>query len=247
MTGAAGALGSIIADELAARGWSLVLSGLPTDDCDAVAERLVADHDGAQACVIPADLREPSQIRRLVEEAVAWKGHLDCLVNNAGRPSRSSIATITVEEWEASLRVNLSAPMLLIQAFAANFRRDNGPGSIINMTSRTYASGGPVAYVSSKAGLVGLTRAAAYEFGPHGIRVNAVAPSLMDTPFTAGSRTDEEMAEYMARQAQASALKRSPDLREVATTVAFLAGRDSSFMTGEVVHVAGGLQLPPVF
>ncbi|WP_382306820.1 SDR family NAD(P)-dependent oxidoreductase [Herbiconiux sp. UC225_62] len=246
VTGAAGGLGTAIAETLAERGWSLVLTGLPTDPCEQLAADLRERHPDIDAVAISGDLTEPDQISALVAAAVEWKGALTGLVNNAGRPSRSTLASVTPGEWDAALAVNLKAPVLLIQAFAAHYRDDQVGGSIVNIASRTYASGGPVAYVASKAGLVGVTRAAAFELGPKGIRVNAVAPSMVETGFVAGSRTPEEMAAYRARQSGLSALKRSLTVREIATSVAYLAGDDSSFVTGEVLHVAGGLQLPPM-
>jgi NAD(P)-dependent dehydrogenase (short-subunit alcohol dehydrogenase family) len=246
VTGAAGGLGSAIAETLAERGWSLVLTGLPSDPCEELAADLRERYPGAEVTAISSDLTDPDQITSLVAAAVAWKGALTCLVNNAGRPSRSTLASITPAEWDAALSVNLKAPVLMTQAFAAHYRDDQLGGSIVNVASRTYASGGPVAYVASKAGLVGVTRAAAFELGPRGIRVNAVAPSMVETGFVAGSRTPEQMDAYRARQSGLSALKRSLTVREIATSVAYLAGDDSSFVTGEVLHVAGGLQLPPM-
>jgi NAD(P)-dependent dehydrogenase (short-subunit alcohol dehydrogenase family) len=246
ITGAAGGLGSSIAETFAERGWSLVLSGLPTDPLPALAAGLRARHPNLEVEIITADLTHPADITRLVADAATWKGTLTCLVNNAGRPSRARLDSISPDEWDAALAVNLKAPVLLIQAFAQHYRDDQLGGSIVNIASRTYASGGPVAYVASKAGLVGVTRAAAFELGGRGIRVNAVAPSMVETPFVAGSRTPREMDAYRARQSALSALKRSLTTREIATTVVYLAGDDSSFVTGEVIHVAGGLQLPPM-
>ena len=245
ITGAAGGLGSAIADTLAERGWSLVLSGLPSDPLDALAADLASRH-GVDTLVLTADLTDAAQISQLVRAADAWKLGIDCLINNAGRPSRATIDDITVEEWDAAFAVNLRAPMLLTQAFASCFRVTQSTGSIVNMASRTYTTAGPPAYVSSKAGIIGLTRSSAFALGPRGIRVNAVAPSLVATPFVSGSRTPEQMGDYVARQSALSALKRSPVPSEIATAVAFLAGGDSSYITGEVLHVAGGLQLPPI-
>jgi NAD(P)-dependent dehydrogenase (short-subunit alcohol dehydrogenase family) len=246
ITGAAGALGSTIAEVLAERGWSLVLTGQHSDDVAGLAADLGHRHPEGAFTGLNADLANPSQISSLVTEAAAWHGQLDCLVNNAGRPTRSPLQSISITEWDGAIAVNLRAPMLLMQAFAAEYRAHQTSGAIVNIASRTYATGGPVAYVAAKAGLVGITRSAAFELGPRGIRVNAVAPSMVETPFVAGSRTPAEMDDYRSRQSALSALKRPLAPREIATAVAYLASDDASFVTGEVLHVAGGLQLPPV-
>jgi len=245
VTGAAGALGTAISIALAERGWSVALAGLPGEPLDALAERLGAAH-GVRATVHVGDLGVADQASGVVDDAWDAHGGLHGLVNNAGRPTRSTFATLSIEEWDASMAVNLRAPMLTMQAFAARWSPDQGSGAIVNVSSRTYASGGPPAYVAAKAGLVGLTRAAAFEFGPRGIRVNAIAPSMLVTPFTAGSRTAEQLAASADVQARMSALRRVPDVSEIAASAAYLLGPDSSFVTGEVLHVAGGLQLPPV-
>ncbi|MDJ0351063.1 SDR family oxidoreductase [Cryobacterium sp. PH29-G1] len=242
ITGAAGGLGSAIAGELASRGWSLVLTDRPGVDLNGLVAELSRDHHPGVFSAISADLADPEQLTELVHAA----GHLDCLVNNAALPSSARLVDVTVLEWDQVLAINLRAPMLLIQAVARVFAAQGTGGSIVNVASRVWATGGPAAYVAAKAGLVGLTHAAAFEFGPLGVRVNAVAPSAVETAFTTGSRSAAALADFQGRQAALSALGRAPDVREIATSVAFLAGSDSSFITGEVLHVCGGLQLPPM-
>lgn len=246
ITGAAGALGTAIADVLATRGWSLVLTDLPTADLEAPTTALQARYPASDYCALPADLSNPAEITGLISRAIAWKGRVDSLINNAAQPTRAGISDISVPEWERVMNVNLRAPMLLMQALAPFLRVQGTGGSIVNVASRVWATGGPAAYVAAKAGLVGLTRSAAFEFGPIGVRVNAVAPSAVATRFTSGSRSMEAMDEFQLRLENLSALKRAPEIREIATSVAYLAGEDSSFVTGEVLHVCGGLQLAPV-
>ncbi|WP_448811781.1 SDR family NAD(P)-dependent oxidoreductase [Agromyces bauzanensis] len=246
VTGAAGALGSVMASVLATRGWSLALAGMPGEPLDELARRLESEHENTTISTHVADLAVPTEATGLVIAAAERHGRIDGLVNNAGRPARSTFKTITVDEWDAAMAVNLRAPMLTMKAFVRVYDPAFGPGAIVNISSRTYATGGPPGYVAAKAGLVGLTRAAAYEFGKQGIRVNAVAPSMMATPFTAGSRSSDQLAASMDAQARMSALHRLPDIAEIAAGVAYLIGPDATYVTGEVLHIAGGLQLPPM-
>jgi 3-oxoacyl-[acyl-carrier protein] reductase len=242
VTGAAGGLGSAIAHELASRGWSLVLTDRPGVNMADLLADLRSHHPSGVFRDFSADLADPTQLAELVRHA----GHVDCLVNNAALPSSSSLGEITVSEWNRVLNINLRAPMLLMQAVARVFSAQGTGGSIVNVASRVWATGGPAAYVAAKAGLVGLTHAAAFEYGAFGVRVNAVAPSAVETAFTAGSRSPAALADFQGRQAAMSALGRAPEVHEIATSVAFLAGSDSSFVTGEVLHVCGGLQLAPM-
>lgn len=246
VTGAAGGLGSAIAAELASRGWSLVLTDRPSVDLTGAVQELCAEHPAGAFASVAADLGRPEQIAELVRASVAVTGRLDCLINNAALPTSARLTDVTVSEWDQVVNINLRAPMLLMQAVAGVFAAQGTGGSIVNVASRVWATGGPAAYVAAKAGLVGLTHAAAFEFGPLGVRVNAVAPSAVDTAFTAGSRSATALAAFQGRQAALSALGRAPNAREIATSVAFLAGSDSSFVTGEVLHVCGGLQLAPM-
>jgi len=220
VTGAAGGLGSAIAVELASRGWSLVLTDRPGADLTSLMSGLRSAHPSGVFEAVAADLEQPEQIAQLVRSA----GRLDCLINNAAMPSSARLVDMTVSEWDRVLNVNLRAPMLLMQAVFSVFAKQGTGGSIVNVASRVWATGGPAAYVAAKAGLVGLTHAAAFEYGGLGVRVNAVAPSAVETAFTAGSRSASALADFQARQAALSALGRAPDVREVATSVAFLAG-----------------------
>lgn len=242
VTGAAGGLGSAIAAELASRGWSLVLTDRPGVELAGLLSELRSAHPASVFSGLNADLADPEQLNELVRAA----GHLDCLINNAALPSSARLGEMTVLEWDQVLNINLRAPMLLMQAVVRVFAAQGTGGSIVNVASRVWATGGPAAYVAAKAGLVGLTHAAAFEFGALGVRVNAVAPSAVETAFTASSRSAAALADFHGRQAAMSALGRAPVVHEIATSVAFLAGTDSSFVTGEVLHVCGGLQLAPM-
>lgn len=137
-------------------------------------------------------------------------------------------------------------PAQLIAGFAAIQAPAEGAplGAIVNVGSRTYSTGGPAAYVTSKAALIGLTHAAAWELGPQGIRVNAVAPSTMITPFTASERSPEQIESMWERQSEANLLGRLVEPSEVAQGVTYLLSERSSFVTGEVLHIAGAHSYP---
>ena len=116
---------------------------------------------------------------------------------------------------------------------------------MVNVSSRTWLGGGPTAYVTSKAAIVGLTRTLAVELGPLGVTVNAVAPSVVETPLTRAGRTEEEFEQFTARHLAMTPLGRLARPQDVADAVAFLAGERAAFITGEILHVCGGAQLAP--
>jgi len=239
VTGAAGAVGAAIAGRLAADGWAVVL--VDALDMESVAAALRAD--GHEVLVLRTDLASPSAIADAMGEARAWRGRVDALVNNAGLQLRSSLSELEPRAWDRVFDVNVRAPMLLAQALEPVWRQQADGGSIVNIVSRDWAAGGPHAYTASKAALVGLTRSLSVSLGPAGVRVNAVAPSFMPTPFTMDGRTADETDEVVDRFRRMSPLGRVATVDDVAGTVSFLVSRDASFITGEVIHVCGGTQL----
>lgn len=241
ITGGAGAIGAATARMLAQDGFSIVLVDVEVERAQAVAE------DVKKGCEVEAvakrvDLYDLGSLKPLINSIQNEFGRLDCLVNNAGRTGASKIDAVEMDEWNAILALNLTAPMRLCQQ-AVPLMRASGGGSIINVASRVYLSGTGVGYTSSKTGLIGLTKALAVQLGKDRIRVNAVAPSFLNTPFN--KKIVEQNSALADGFRKITPLGRLGTPEDVAGAIAFLASDRASFITGDILHVCGGSQLAP--
>lgn len=227
VTGAGSGIGEGIARTLAERGWTVLVN-----DLDAAQAGAVADDIGGLA--LPGDAGDPA----LVDRAVELTGGLHGLVNNAGIILRSALADLDEEAVVRCLTVNLRTPMLLAKAALPHLERSGG--SVVNIASMTSESPqlGGGAYSASKAGLVAFTRQAAVEWGPRGVRVNAVSPGMVVSGMAGAAYADPVLTQ---RRAALVPLRRLGVAAEVGSVVAFLLSQDAAYVSGETVLVDGGL------
>jgi 3-oxoacyl-[acyl-carrier protein] reductase len=184
---------------------------------------------------VPCDVTDQSSVNRLFAAALEALGRVDVVVNNAGLGGTAQLAEMTDDQWNAVLDVTLNGTFRCTRAALVQMYRQ-GAGAIVNNASvlAWRAQAGQAHYAAAKAGVMALTRCAAVEAAPHGVRVNAVAPSLAMHPFLAKVTSDELLAELAAREA----FGRAAEPWEVANVIVFLASDYSSYMTGEVVSVS---------
>ena len=239
VTGASSGIGAATAIELARLG-ARVAVGYHSNLAGATAtvERIVAA--GGDAVALAADMRQADEVRSLVARAVEWmKAPVDVLVNNAGSlVARLGIREITEARLDEIMALNLKSAVLASQAVAAPMIAGRS-GAIVNVVSIAgHNGGGPGAgaYAAAKAALTAYTKSLAKELAPHGVRVNAIAPGVIDTPFHEVFSTPEMMAAFV----KAIPMGRVGTSEECASVVAFLASDAASYITGETIDVNGG-------
>ena len=242
VTGAASGIGATTAELLASEGASVVLADI---DADAAEELAATIRDrGYDAIAVAFDLGDERSISSLIEQTVAITGGIDVLHNNAAATALAStrdllIADTGVDVWDDTLRINARGTLLAIKAVVPHMLARGG-GSIINTSSGASLAGdlGHCAYGASKAAINAITMYAATEYGKQSIRVNAVAPGLIVTPASQSSGHSEAMATIMLDNHLTPRLGEPMD---VAYAVLYLASDESSFVTGQIISVDGGL------
>jgi 3-oxoacyl-[acyl-carrier protein] reductase len=239
ITGAARGLGLAAAERFLAGGARVVINVRRPEQAAAVAARLGGEGDGGErVLVLPGDVASSATVRALVAQALDRFGRLDVLVNNAAAAFSTRFEQIGEEEWRRAIDVNLTAAFLCIQA-ALPAMKANRYGRVVNLSStagKSVSTLGGAHYTASKAGLLGLTRAAAKELGPHGITVNAVCPGLIDTELTREHATPEQLAVH----ARSFPVPRLGTAAEVAELISFLASERAGYITGAAIDINGG-------
>ncbi len=238
VTGASRGIGAACAQRLAADGWDLGLTyAHDRAACEATADAV--RRSGRRALAMQVEAREPESIEAAVAEIEQELGPLSAIVVNAGTTRDALVVRMSADEWRAPIEVNLEGTASAIRAGAARMLA-RGTGSIVAVTSVVGEHGNPgqANYAASKAGIMGMVRTLAKEFGPAGIRVNAVAPGFIRTRLT-DVLADEQVRELRTR----TALGRLGEPDDVAGPVAFLVSPAAAFITGTLVSVDGGLAL----
>jgi 3-oxoacyl-[acyl-carrier protein] reductase len=231
VTAAAGTgIGSATVERCLVEGATVAMSDAHERRLREAAERL-----GGDLLAVPCDVTDEAQVQRLVDAAIERYGRIDVLVNNAGLGGTADIVEMTDEQWSKVLDVTLTGTFRMARA-ALRAMYEAGSGVIINNASVLgwRAQAGQAHYAAAKAGVMALTRCAAIEAAPHGVRVNAVAPSLAMHEFLTKVTTDDLLDELISREA----FGRAAEPWEVATVIAFLASDYSTYMTGEIVSVS---------
>jgi NAD(P)-dependent dehydrogenase (short-subunit alcohol dehydrogenase family) len=239
VTGAQQGIGKAIALAYGREGASVVINYL---DNQAAAEESAAQIRalGQRAVTIAGDVAQATDVRRMIEAGAALGG-VDIVVNNAGIFPRVEFLDMTEAQWDEVLTVNLKGTFLCTQAAAQQMVQRGQGGTVINLASGAAFRSSPrgVHYVSSKAGIVGLTRAAALELAPHRVRVNAIAPGITDTAQPRYGMSEAEL-QTAGRQVP---LGRMGTPEDVADLAVFLASEESRHITGQTIHVNGGQYL----
>ncbi|MDR1032238.1 MAG: 3-oxoacyl-[acyl-carrier-protein] reductase [Holosporales bacterium] len=232
ITGATGAIGSAIARAFHQQGAHVILSGTNAEVLDSLAYELAGN-----VSICHLDLSKTDEIPASYQEAEKANGFIDILVNNAGITRDKLFIRMTDDSWQEVLDINLTAPFLLMREAVKSMIRTS-KGRIINISSIVGATGNPgqANYTAAKAGLVGMTKTVAAEIASRGITANCIAPGFIDSPMTR-KLTDEQKEKLVER----ILMRKIGTPQDVAATAVFLASDEAQYITGQTIHVNGGM------
>ncbi|MFE1886935.1 3-oxoacyl-ACP reductase FabG [Streptomyces diastatochromogenes] len=240
VTGAARGIGAAVAERLAADGHSVAVLDLDEDACKPVVARIEAA--GGRALAVGADVSDEDAVERAVARVATELGAPTIAVNNAGVLRDNLLFKMSVSDWDTVMNVHLRGSFLISRA-TQKYMTDAGWGRIVNLSSDSaLGNRGQANYSATKAGLQGFTKTLAIELGKFGITVNAVAPGFIATDMTAATAqrigmTFDSLKEYAAQQIP---VRRVGEPADVAAAVSFFVREDASFVSGQVLYVAGG-------
>jgi 3-oxoacyl-[acyl-carrier protein] reductase len=234
ITGATGAIGGTIARVIHAQGATVAISGTRREVLDGLAAEL-----GTRVHVLPCNLADPAETEALVPRAEEVMGQLDVLVANAGVTRDNLLVQLRDEDWDQVIAVNLSATFRLARAAVRGMMRRRF-GRVIAITSVVGTTGNPgqANYVAAKAGITGMIKALAQEYAKRGVTANCVAPGFIVTPMT--EKLNDKQRETILAKIPAN---RAGTAEEVAAAVVFLASNEGGYVTGQTLHVNGGMAM----
>ncbi|MBI4620842.1 MAG: 3-oxoacyl-ACP reductase FabG [Deltaproteobacteria bacterium CG_4_8_14_3_um_filter_43_13] len=235
VTGSGRGIGEATVRRLSEEGAKVVITDINEENAIKVANEIKAK--GGQAIGVKSDVTKIDEVEALMKKAVEEFGKLDILVNNAGFNRDMLIKDMTEKDWDDVLDTDLKGAFLCAK-FATKYMVEQKYGKVVNISSRAWhGNPGQANYSSAKAGIIGLTKSMAWEFGRFNINVNAIAPGIIATELMKGHPKFEMIKE---RQLANMPIKRLGEPIDVANTILFLVSDEASFISGEVIHVSGG-------
>jgi 3-oxoacyl-[acyl-carrier protein] reductase len=237
VTGGAQGIGRQIAERLHKNGAQLAIADINAGAANTAAAEMSAR--GAKCLGYAVNVADSKQVDAMIEAIIKDFGKLDILINNAGITRDGLLVRMSDEQWNAVIGINLTGAFYVLRACARPMMKARS-GAIVNIASVVALIGNPgqANYCAAKAGLIGLTKSAARELAPRGVRVNAVAPGYIETAMTA--KLNEEQRKAMLTTVP---LNRPGTTEDVAGVVSFLASEDSSYLTGQVISICGGMAM----
>ena len=241
VTGASGGIGSVLARMLAAAGHRLILSGLEHEPLEQLARGIEAA--GGAAGLIAGDVRDRDLPEAIIQLSVERFGRVDNLATCAGASRPVSLLDLDDAEWDKFVDINLSAVFRISRAVVKQLIKQGDGGAIVHVSSIAHANGGAnLAYGAAKGGVATLTYGMAQQLGPHGIRVNAVAPGIIDTPMVRNGFA-QQFNSLVSGAAARTPLGRLGRPEDVASVISYLLSPDAAFVTGALIPVTGGIEI----